>query len=181
VGVVAVSALGDGGASGVGRGTAPAARLLFQSIENYVTTSLLCEFLGLPSGYYLSGLPADLGDLFQQAYAGGARVHSNSWGSASAGEYTTDSVNADEFVWSHRDMTVTFSAGNAGVDADADGRVDDSLGAPAGEERDQRRERTTGPPTSLRRPKSAVCAFQGSQNDIFTWWELWPLSPPSRR
>ncbi len=40
---VAVSALGDGGASGLGRGTAPAARLLFQSIENYATTSLLCD------------------------------------------------------------------------------------------------------------------------------------------
>jgi subtilisin family serine protease len=66
---VAVSALGDGGASGLGRGTAPAARLLFQSVENYVTTSFLCEFLGVPSGYYLTGIPADLGDLFQQAYA----------------------------------------------------------------------------------------------------------------
>src|SRR5574341_488060 len=79
---VAVSALGTGGATGLGKGTAPAARLFFQSVENYVTTSALCQALGLPPGYYLTGIPADLRQLFQQAYDSGARVHSNSWGSA---------------------------------------------------------------------------------------------------
>ena len=48
-----------------------------------MTTSLALPVLwACPNGYYLIGIPADLRDLFQQAYAAGARVHSNSWGSA---------------------------------------------------------------------------------------------------
>ena len=73
-----------------------------------------------------------MGTLFQQAYTAGARVHSNSWGGAAAGDYTVDSVNTDTFVWSHRDMLISFSAGNEGVDANSDGVIDnDSTGSPA--------------------------------------------------
>ena len=165
------------------RARPPRPGCFFQSIENYATTSLLCEFLGVPSGYYLTGIPANLGDLFQQAYTGGARVHSNSWGSASAGQYTTDSVNADAFVWSHRDMTVTFSAGNEGVDADADGRIDDdSMGAPGTAKNvisvgASENDRASDYPCDA--TKSAVCAAQGGQNHIFTWWESWPFEFPA--
>jgi hypothetical protein len=125
------SVLSDGGTSGEGKGTAPAARLVFQATENWATMKGLCA-LYYPNGYYLTGLPSDLNQLFQQAYDAGARIHSNSWGSAAAGDYTVDSANADTFVWNHRDMVITFSAGNEGIDANADGVVDnDSIGAPA--------------------------------------------------
>lgn len=131
---VAGSVLSDGGANGEGKGTAPAARLVFQAIENWANVSFLCQILGgyPAAGYFLTGIPDDLRQLFQQAYDGGARVHANSWGAAVAGDYTADSAYADEFVWTRPDMTITFSAGNSGDDANNDGVVDnDSLGSPA--------------------------------------------------
>jgi serine protease AprX len=130
----ASSVLNSGGAGGIGRGIAPAARLVFQSTENWATITSLCQTLGgyPANGYFLLGLPSDLKTMYQQAYNAGARIHSNSWGAAVAGDYTTDSMNTDSFVWTNRDMVITFSAGNEGVDANADGVVDnDSMGAPA--------------------------------------------------
>jgi subtilisin family serine protease len=181
---VAVSAVGDGSSTGKGRGTAPAAALVFQSVENYATISFLCALLyGYPDGYYLTGIPADIRPLFQQAYGAGARVHSDSWGSDAAGEYTADAANADQFVWSHRDMTVTFSAGNAGVDANGDGGVDGgSMGSPAtaknvisvgASENDRAGD------YACDRTKDAVCAAQDGQNHVFTWWESWPFEFPA--
>lgn len=129
---VALSVLGDGGASGEGTGTAPAANLVFQAVEEYVDFYGLCQDPTLPDGYYLLGIPTELHDLFQQAYDAGARIHANSWGSDAAGEYTEDSAAADDFIWNNPDMVITFSAGNAGTDGDEDGVVDaDSIGSPA--------------------------------------------------
>ena len=127
----AVSAVGDGGAAGEGRGLAPAANLVFQAVEEYLDLYALCN--SDPDGYYLIGLPADLGDLYREAYDLGARIHSNSWGSDVAGDYTLDSANTDAFIWNNPDMTITFSAGNDGIDSSpADGVVDDdSIGSPA--------------------------------------------------
>lgn len=129
---VAGSVLGGGDpVTGVGKGVAPAAHLVFQATENWVTVSNLCRLYGYTDGYYLTGLN-DLNALFLQAYNAGARVHANSWGSAAAGDYTDTSVTADSFIWGHPDMTITFSAGNEGADANNDGVVDsDSIGAPA--------------------------------------------------
>ena len=89
----------------------------------------------------LTGLPVDLYDLFAPAYAAGARVHNNSWGSLAAGSYRIASREVDDFVHDHRDMVIVFSAGNAGQSADPmvpDKRNVDpgyvnrkSLGAPA--------------------------------------------------
>ncbi|MFL7869049.1 MAG: S8 family serine peptidase [Anaerolineales bacterium] len=129
----ASSVLSDGGPGGIGEGIAPAARLVFQSTENWARIKNYCQLFGgwPPNGYFLTGLPDDLRNMYQQAYNAGARIHSNSWGAAVAGEYTIDSVNTDSFVWTNRDMVVTFSAGNEGVDANADGVVDaNSTGAP---------------------------------------------------
>ena len=100
------------------RDTAPAASLVFQATENFAVISNYCQmFGGWPSsGYFLTGLPDDLRQMYQQAYSVGARIHSNSWGAALAGEYTTDSANTDDFVWDNPDMAITFSAGNEGVD-----------------------------------------------------------------
>lgn len=112
-------------------GTAPKAQFVFQSV--------------MDSGGGLGGLPSDLNNLFQPPYDDGARVHSNSWGAAVAGDYTTDSQNVDKFIWNNPDMVITFSAGNSGVDGKAinwlnqckttgdpiDGVIDtDSIGAP---------------------------------------------------
>lgn len=128
---VSVSVLGDGGPSGEGKGTAPAASLIFQAVEDYADMKGQCALL-YPDGYYLLGLPDDLHALYQQAYNAGARVHSNSWGSDAAGDYTQDSADTDDFVWNNQDMLITFSAGNDGFDNNADGVVDsDSTGSPA--------------------------------------------------
>jgi hypothetical protein len=128
---VAGSVLSGGATNGIGRGTAPAARLVFQAVENWATMKGLCAQY-YPNGYYLTGIPADLRQLFQQAYDAGARIHANSWGSDANGAYTADSAYADTFVWTRRDMAITFSAGNAGKDVNADGIVDnDSIGSPA--------------------------------------------------
>ncbi len=54
----------------------------------------------------------------EQAYAQGARVHSNSWGDNENAEvhntYTAATEDVDAFVWSHPDMLVLFAAGNSG-------------------------------------------------------------------
>ena len=130
----ASSVLSSGGAGGIGQGVAPAASLVFQSTENWARIKNYCQILGgwPGNGYFLTGLPSDLRTMYQQAYDAGARIHSNSWGGAVAGEYTIDSANTDSFVWTNRDMVITFSSGNEGVDANADGVVDNDLtGSPA--------------------------------------------------
>ncbi len=128
---VAGSVLGDGGPNGEAKGTAPAAHLIFQAVEDWADMTGQCG-LFYPDGYYLIGLPDDIRELFQQAYDAGARIHSNSWGSDAQGDYTLDSANLDDFIWNHPDMAILTSAGNAGTDANGDGVVDgDSTGSPA--------------------------------------------------
>ena len=173
------------GSGTVGRGTAPAAHLIFQAVENWVTTSSMCKMLyGYPNGYYLTGIPSDIRQLFQQAYNGGARIHSNSWGSDAAGAYTTDSVNTDQFVWSHRDMTITFSAGNAGIDANADGMIDvNSIGSPA----TAKNVISVGASENDRQGHwdcdvnltYTNCTAQAGQNSIFTYGAAWPSDYPA--
>ncbi len=127
---VAVSALGDGDPSGVGRAAAPGARLVFQAVEDYVDWQWLCA--SSRDQYLLVGIPDDLGELFEQAYGDGARIHANSWGSSANGAYTALAQSADAFIHSHPDMLVTFSAGNGGVDTNNDGVIDpDSIASPA--------------------------------------------------
>ena len=123
---VAGSVLGNGCRSGSNgqpnyagsyAGLAPQAGLVFQAV--------------MDSSGYLSGLPADLNELFTQARTAGARIHTNSWGSAVAGQYTTDARNTDLFTWNNKDETILFAAGNNGVDANKDGIIDaDSLYSP---------------------------------------------------
>lgn len=102
---VSGSVLGDGNASaGKIRGAAPGAKLFFQSLLD-------------PNGG-LGGLPLDLGELFEEAYQAGARIHNNSWGSATPSVYTVNSEEVDELVARRRDMLVVISAGNEGQAAD---------------------------------------------------------------
>lgn len=185
---VAASVLSDGGASGEGQGTAPAARLVFQAVENYADMRQLCA--SNPDGYYLIGIPADNRQLFQQAYDAGARLHSNSWGSTVNGDYTSDSVNVDDFMWTHKDMLISFSAGNDGIDANSDGAVDnDSLGSPAtakntltvgASENDRQGNWQCDNALTYINPSTGTsCNSQGGVNDIFTYGSAWPTDFPA--
>ncbi|HEX9374295.1 MAG TPA: S8 family serine peptidase, partial [Roseiflexaceae bacterium] len=117
-------------------GVAPEAGLVIQAFE------------ALPDGSTI-GLPSDYYTLFSQAYADGARLHTNNWGdytgpitdtAAAFGGYTYGAQRADQFLWDHPDMTIFFAAGNSGKDGTpgalgfctgGDGVVDpDSLLAP---------------------------------------------------
>lgn len=98
-------------------GAAPEAQLVFQSV--------------LDNAGGLGGIPANLNDLFLPPYNNGARTHTNSWGSAVSGTYTTDARNLDMFAWSHKDMMILAAAGNEGIDSDANGVIDmDSINSP---------------------------------------------------
>ncbi len=115
---VAASVLGTGAASG-GQycGVAPGAGLVFQSIMD---------------SYNYLALPDDLNELYRPTFDLGARVHSDSWGSAVAGDYTSDAMTTDEFIWDHPGMLITFAAGNEGIDENRNGVVDPlSLDSPA--------------------------------------------------
>ncbi|HZD55871.1 MAG TPA: S8 family serine peptidase, partial [Anaerolineales bacterium] len=108
-------------------GVAPEAQLVFQSIDNVPEGGLEC-------------VPNDLSTyLMGPAYGLGARVHTNSWGGPTGGSffdpqyggYTLNSQSADQAAWNYKNMLILFAAGNSGVDADANGKVDpDSISSP---------------------------------------------------
>ncbi len=76
--------------------------------------------------------PLNLQDLFDPCYTRGVRVHSDSWGTASMGDYTAYSRDVDQYAWDHRDFLMVFAAGNEGVDGNNDGITDlKNLYAPA--------------------------------------------------
>jgi len=101
---VAGSIVGTGAASnGRIRGVAPEAQLVFQSL--------------MDDRGKLGGLPLRLGDLFEQAYQEGARIHNDSWGADAKARYTLSSKEVDEYVSHRRDMLVVLAAGNAGTAA----------------------------------------------------------------
>jgi serine protease AprX len=186
----ALSIVSDGDPAGIGKGTAPAARLVFQAVENYVDFQFPYS-LTYPDGYYAVGIPSDLRQLFQQAYGEGARVHSNSWGANAAGDYTVDSANTDSFIWSNKDMLITFSAGNAGVDGNSDGLVDsDSMAAPAtaknvltvgASENDRQGNYPCDTSLGYTETGFSSCAAMGGQNQLITYGEIWssefPVNP----
>jgi serine protease AprX len=155
---VAGSVLGDGAASnGAIRGAAPKAMLFFQSL--------------LDGQFGLGGLPVDLADLFEQAYAAGARIHNNSWGSATASLYTISSEEVDEFVSRRRDMLIVISAGN---EAQAANRIHSAVGFPDW--------LSIGSPASCKNALT-VGASRSSRvsggYSTLTWSEGWPESFPS--
>ena len=89
-------------------GSAPKAELVHQSV-------------GDAEGG-LGGIPDPLGTLFEQAYAEGARIHSNSWGvpirkvPSLAGQYLRG-LEVDTWTWNGgqpRDMLIVIAAGNDG-------------------------------------------------------------------
>lgn len=122
---VAGSAVGNGAqAVALGmppiQGMAPEAELVFQAVEQTAKVNQQRLHEKFPQAVIepngLHGIPDDLTPLFEFAYENGARVHSNSWGSATKkGEYTSKCETLDEFVWEHKDFLVIVAAGNEGV------------------------------------------------------------------
>jgi len=128
---VAGSAVGNATRSG-GRylGVAPHSLLTFQAVEQYCDFNALGIAQGYSDGYWLLGIPADLGNLYREAYNWGTRVHSNSWSLGDPGSYTVGAQQTDRFVWDHRDMVIVFAVGNDGQDANGDGIIDPTSARP---------------------------------------------------
>lgn len=103
-------------------GMAPGAELIVQTL--------------LDAQGKLTGLPINLGELFEETYKLGAKIHNNSWGIIAGGLYTLDSYEVDEFVYNNPDCLVIFAAGNRGAQIAAElddlGRISlTSLQSPA--------------------------------------------------
>lgn len=116
---VAGSVLGRGTASkGVLKGGAYSAQLVAQGMWSPILNNL--------------SVPNNLVTMFNQSYAEGARVHTNSWGAAANfGAYEKMAAAVDEVMFEKQDMLILFAAGNSGVDKNRDGRIDaNSIGTP---------------------------------------------------
>ena len=114
---VAGSAAGDelgNGAHDRYDGMAPAAKLVIQDGGAAIDDCADLPGLGCPV--------KPLEPVLEQAYAQGARIHSDSWGDEENflpfGRYTERTADVDRFVWNHRDMLVFFAAGNSGPGTD---------------------------------------------------------------
>ena len=101
---VACTVLGDGTRTSAYEGIAPKSELYFQAME-------------IDSNGQLSN--SGIYGMLNSAYSsGGARFHTNSWGSQTGGSYTTQSEDADDRTstwdqyWLYEGMTVLFAAGN---------------------------------------------------------------------
>jgi subtilisin family serine protease len=132
-GSVLGSGASSGGLSGLTspvRGLAYGAKLVFQAVEQeckWKNPADLDEY----GRYLLVGIPSDLKTLFGEAYARGARIHSNSWGGGDPGAYDAQCTQLDQFVCEHKDFCVVVAAGNDGTDKDGDGRINPmSVSAP---------------------------------------------------
>ena len=131
---VAGSVLGDGTqSSGAITGIAPEARLYMQATEVYTDWTTTAENnFGYTDDYTLMGIPDDLSTMFNDAALNGSHIHTNSWGAPVAGQYNTNSMQADHSARNHSGMLILFAAGNSGVDSNSDGEIDDdSIGSPA--------------------------------------------------
>jgi hypothetical protein len=90
-------------------GMAPNAQILFQDIGG-----------ALNSRNQVSLFPGSK-PMWQQAFAAGAAIHSNSYGAASGGDYSGSSLLADETLRELEDMIILFASGNSGPSANTIG------------------------------------------------------------
>ncbi|HEY6943219.1 S8 family serine peptidase, partial [Dokdonella sp.] len=95
-------------------GMAPNAQLLFQDIGPNQATAVITQ---------------DFEGTLEQAYAGGARIHSDSWGSSSSGQYTTEDANTDRATRKDENLLVVIAAGNDQAGAMAVGSPGNSKNA----------------------------------------------------
>ncbi|KAM0425406.1 hypothetical protein ACHAPT_009463 [Fusarium lateritium] len=157
-----VLARGQHSSEGSIEGTAPAASLIVQS--------MFVRF-DWQNRSILGGYPTDLGQLFDQGYQAGARIHTNSWGTPLPTTnvqrpYDASAESIDRYVWDHQDMTILFAAGNDGQDSDLDGKVNDrSLGAEASAKNCI----TVGASESLR-----PTLLSGKNGGPYTYGAFWP-------
>jgi serine protease AprX len=117
-----VSSAGLQGLMGPIRGLASEAKVVFQAVEQEMKWKDPRDFVK-PGRYILAGIPLDLGDLFQDAYAKGVRIHSDSWGGGDAGAYDDQCAQLDRFVWKRNDFCIVVAAGNDGTDKDGKGEI----------------------------------------------------------
>ncbi len=82
-------------------GMAPMAKLYFQDAGDDISGCLI-------------GLSNDYKKIFEPSYEAGARIHSDSWGANSDGDYTADSFSVDKFIYDNDDFTICIAAGNSG-------------------------------------------------------------------
>jgi hypothetical protein len=91
-------------------GMAPQAKLVIQDGGFQTNDCADMPAIGCPV--------VDLVPIFQQPYAQGARIHTNSWGDEendpAFGQYTAGSQDADETMWADKDYLLIFAAGNNG-------------------------------------------------------------------
>ncbi|MBR6023151.1 MAG: S8 family serine peptidase, partial [Kiritimatiellae bacterium] len=99
-------------------------------------------------GADLNGIPDDPFELLKQAHqVAGAYIHSDSWGYGpeQAGQYTATEIDdegvthyiyasmyVDGYMWTNQNFIMVISAGNNGVDTNADGVVDPGSVIPPG-------------------------------------------------
>ncbi|HEU4663958.1 MAG TPA: S8 family serine peptidase [Dokdonella sp.] len=95
-------------------GMAPNAQLLFQDIGPNQATAVITQ---------------DFEGTLEQAYNGGARIHSDSWGSSSSGQYTTEDANTDRATRKDENLLVVIAAGNDQAGAMAVGSPGNSKNA----------------------------------------------------
>jgi len=96
-------------------GMAPNAQILFQDLGAVV------DIDGTATAV-LSGQGSS--PMWEQAYNAGARIHSNSYGSETNGQYTFGDLFADFSLRKQEDMIILFASGN-------DGANENSVGSPA--------------------------------------------------
>jgi serine protease AprX len=118
---------GSAAGSGVRSGADPAIHTYGGSLAGVAPeASLVIQAFEVDENGIIAGLADDPYPIFEQAYASGARVHTNSWGGYSGipffepervfGGYPLKSQRTDQFLWEHQDMAIFFAAGNSGVD-----------------------------------------------------------------
>ena len=167
---VAGSAVGDGAAStalpgrAAIRSMAYGARLVFQAVEQALDWKSPAN-LQRYGRYLLAGIPADITTIFADAYAKGARVHSNSWGGGEPGVYDGQCRQLDQFVWDHPAMCIVVAAGNDGTDADSDGQI--NLGS------------VTSPGTAKNCITVGACENLRRNFDGETYGAWWPRDYPA--
>jgi MYXO-CTERM domain-containing protein len=105
-------------------GLAPAAKLVMQDAGYRADDCADLPGLGCPM--------IDLGPIYAQSYAQGARAVNNSWGDnenappPAQSNYTARTQDSDRFMWEHPDYLIVFAAGNYGG-----GNREFSVGSPA--------------------------------------------------
>lgn len=105
-------------------GLAPAAKLVMQDAGYRADDCADLPGLGCPM--------VELGPIYAQSYAQGARAVNNSWGdnenepTPGQSNYTARTQDSDRFMWEHPDYLIVFAAGNAGS-----GNAEFSVGSPA--------------------------------------------------